>query len=412
MEALIVGAGMGGLTAALCLHEVGIKARVVEAAPEIKPIGVGINLLPHATKVLDRFDLVPKLRALGIETTESVFFDRFGKMIYREPAGLRAGLPYPQFSIHRGDLQITLLTAVRERLGADAVLTGRKCTAVSNDGGKATVHLVDTVSGGARATMQADVIIAADGVNSTVRKQFFPAEGDPVYSGINMWRGTAVAKPFLSGASMVRAGPLATGKIVIYPVRNNVDGKGGQLINWVVEVRTPTWEKNDWNKPGNLADFYHLFADWSYDWLDVAALLRNSEQIFEYPMCDRDPLPRWSHGPITLLGDAAHPMYPRGSNGAAQAMLDAEALAHQLKTKPIEPALAAYDDERRPAANAVVLRNRTAPPDLIIETVHKRTGGKPFARIEDVISDAELREIASSYRRTSGSDAERLLTTS
>lgn len=404
MNVIVVGAGMGGLTAALCLHAQGLSVQVFEASSEIRPVGVGINLLPHGTRVLDRFGLVPRLAAKAIETRESIFFDRHGKFIYREPAGLAAGLPFPQFSIHRGDLQLCLLDAVCERLGDEAVITGARCTGFDQDGDGVTVRFVDSRTGARLAGARGDLLVGADGIHSVIRRALHPGEGPPAYSGINMWRGTTRASAFLTGASMVRAGTLDTGKMVIYPIRRNADPAGNQLVNWVAEVRTPDYEPNDWNRPGRLEDFLPRFADWHFDWLDVAGMIVAADQILEYPMVDRDPLPWWTRDRVTLLGDAAHPMYPRGSNGAAHAMIDAEVLARELAARPLAEALAAYEAERRPATTRVVLANRTSPPDLVLETVYRLTGGAPFRHIDDVVSQSELRRILADYRRISGSE--------
>jgi len=244
-----------------------------------------------------------------------------------------------------------------------------------------------------------------------VRRQLHPAEGAPRYSGVNMWRGVTAWEPFLSGASMVRAGWLTHGKMVIYPIRENVDASGRQLVNWVAEIETPRHrEQRDWNRPGHVDDFIAAFADWHFDWLDVPAMIRATEPVLEYPMIDQDPLPWWTQGRVTLLGDAAHPMLPRGSNGAGQAILDAVALADALLAHPADPAaaLAAYEAMRLPATSKVVLTNRTNPPDAIIREVHVRTGDKPFRRIEDVISQDELRAISESYKRIAQYDRETL----
>jgi 2-polyprenyl-6-methoxyphenol hydroxylase-like FAD-dependent oxidoreductase len=409
MEVIIVGAGMGGLTLALALHQLGIKCRVFEAAPQIRAIGAGINVLPHASKFLCELGLEEALTDVAVTTEEAAFFNRFGQLIYREPLGRFAGYDTPQFSIHRGDLQNTLLEAVRARLGADRVQTGYRLVRAEQDAGGVTAHFVDAASSEPLAPVRGDVLVGCDGIHSALRKQFYPHEGDPLYSGVNMWRGVSVCKPFLSGATMVRAGWLSVGKMVIYPIRNNVDGQGSQLINWLAEVETPQHTLRDWNRRGRLEDFIHHFEDWHFDWLDVPALIRAAEQVLEFPMVDQDPLPQWSFGRLTLLGDAAHPMVPRGSNGAGQAILDAKSLAQALVAEA-DPAAAlkAYEGERLAATTRVVLTNRRNPPDAILREVHERTGDKPFARLDDVISQEELRSISDSYKRVAGYEREKL----
>ena len=393
-DVLIVGGGIGGLTLALELRRRGIACRVFEAAPEIKALGVGINLLPHSTKILCELGLEPALVRMAVETAESRFYNRYGQLIYQEPLGRRAGLGWPQLSIHRADLQAALM----QRAGD--VELGRQCIGFEQDAGGTTLRFADGSSARGAA------VVGCDGIHSVLRRQLFPLDGPPRYSGVNMWRGVTRWPPYLGGATMVRAGWLATGKMVLYPVRTHADGT--QLINWVFEIGTAQYQQWDWNREARVEDFFAHVAGWKFDWLDIPAMLRAAEMVLEYPMVDKDPLPRWTHGRVTLLGDAAHPMVPRGSNGAGQAILDAHALAEELARGDAPAALAAYEARRLvPTAN-VVLENRRNPPDAILREIYERTGDRPFKRIEDVIGEAELREISDRYKRVAGYDRDTL----
>jgi 2-polyprenyl-6-methoxyphenol hydroxylase-like FAD-dependent oxidoreductase len=407
-EVIIVGAGIGGLTLALALHARGVSCRVFESVPEIRAVGVGINLLPHATRVLAALGLEQPLACMAIETKDATFFNRFGQLIYQEPLGRAAGYEHPQFSIHRGDLQMVLLDAFRSRIGPDRLMTGCHCLGVEQDDSGVTVAFSDAPGGAARFTARGSVAIGCDGINSAIRKQFFPDEGEPRYSGVNMWRGVTRWKPILSGASMVRAGWFSHGKMVIYPIRPAGDD-GLQLVNWVAEIETPHYRRRDWTRSGSLDDFIGAFAHWHFDWLDVPAFIRAADLVLEFPMVDQDPLPRWSFGRITLLGDAAHPMVPRGSNGAGQAILDARALATALgeSTDPVA-ALAAYEEQRLEATTRVVLTNRSNPPDAILREVVQRTRDRPFANIDEVISREELMAFSESYKQVAGYSKEAL----
>jgi 2-polyprenyl-6-methoxyphenol hydroxylase-like FAD-dependent oxidoreductase len=400
---LIVGGGVGGLTLALSLHQAGIPCRVFEAAPEIKPLGVGINLLPHGMREFTELGLQERLAAIAVETRELCFYNRYGQFIFREPRGRHAGYEWPQLSIHRADLYEVLLKCVFERLGPDAFLTGHKCVSISEEKNRVTAKFESGVS------FEGSCAIGCDGIHSTVRRMLFPGEGPPGYQGINMWRGVTRMKPFLSGASMATAGWLEVGKLVVYPIRNTLDGEGRQLINWVAEIQSPRNVMQDWNLGGRIEDFYPVFEKWNFDWLDCAALIRGADQVLEYPMVDRDPLPYWTRGRVTLLGDAAHPMYPRGSNGAGQAIIDARTLTGCLiKNENIENALKEYEQTRLKAANDLVLMNRANPPDAILREVWKRSGDRPYARIEDVISNAELVAMSDAYKRVAGFERDSL----
>jgi 2-polyprenyl-6-methoxyphenol hydroxylase-like FAD-dependent oxidoreductase len=407
-DIIIVGAGIGGLTLGLALHAVGIPCRIFESAAEIRPIGVGINLLPHATKELASLGLEADLARIAIETKDATFFNRFGQLIYQEPLGRAAGYDQPQFSIHRGDLQMVLLDAFRTRAGSDRLVTNAHCTAVEQDETGVSVHFSDGPGGANRSAVRGRVAIACDGINSALRKQFFPDEGEPRYSGVNMWRGVTRWKPMLSGASMVRAGWLSHGKMVIYPIRH-AGADGLQLINWVAEIETPVYRKRDWNRPGSIDDFIGAFADWHFDWLDVPAFIRAADSVLEFPMVDQDPLPRWTFGRVTLLGDAAHPMVPRGSNGAGQAILDARALTSALlENDDPAAALAGYEKQRLEATTRIVLTNRTNPPDALLREVFERTNDQPFAAIDDVISRDEIAALSEGYKRIAGYSKEAL----
>ncbi|WP_438295613.1 flavin-dependent oxidoreductase [Streptomyces sp. HUAS TT7] len=354
MTVLIAGAGIGGLTAALSLHAAGIDAVVTESAREIRPLGVGINLLPHAVRELTELGLGDPLAEAGVATAENVYSDSKGHQLFAEPRGLAKGYRWPQYSVHRGEMQLLLLAAVRERLGTDAVRTGMRLVDFAQESGTVRVRLMNRASG-AVEEIGAEALVGADGLHSAVRARLHPDGGPLLWSGIRMWRGVTRAEPFLTGRSMVivREGDA---ELVAYPI-----GRG--RVNWVAQVRVsepgPLAEGVDWNSAGRLADVLPYFEDWSLGRLDVPALLANSPGILEYPMVDREPLPSWGLGRVTLLGDAAHPMYPVGANGASQSIVDARVLAHELSAAGDLPSgLARYENVRREATAAVVLANR------------------------------------------------------
>lgn len=401
-EILIAGAGIGGLSAALSLHEAGFAVRVHEAVPRLEPLGVGINLLPHAVRELDELGLRERLQAAGVACRELAYCTKRGERIWAEPRGLDAGYKWPQISIHRGALQMILLAAAEERIGADRIHLGQRVTRASPEGGGVRVELCDP-EGRALPDVRGRMLIAADGIHSAIRAQHYPDEGAPHWNGAIMWRGVAEAASYLNGHTMIMAGhPQA--KFVCYPIAH-LDG-GRQRINFVAERRVEASvleEREDWTRRADVSDFLPLFEDWTFDWLDVPALIRAAGPVWIYPMVDRDPLPRWTHGRVTLLGDAAHPMYPIGSNGASQAILDARALTGCLLACPRgdEEALARYEQARRPATAKIVEANRGMGPELPMQLVEERAPDG-FGRLQDVIAPAELEEIADRYKRVAG----------
>ncbi|RDI49409.1 flavin-dependent oxidoreductase [Nocardia mexicana] len=402
MKVLVVGGGIAGLSAVLSLHAMGIEAVVVDSVTEMRPLGVGINLLPHATAELIELGLGEQLATTAIPTAEVVHFDRWGNEIWRELRGMAAGHRWPQYSVHRGELQDMLLRSVRERLGPSAVRTGlRFVSATQNEDG---VHSIfhDRVRD---TTVEFDsgVLIGADGLHSAVRAGLYPHEPEPSWNGIRMWRGTTMARPFGSGATMIFGGSNHAAKFVAYPISQAARQRGRALINWVAEVRLPKIGDAvaSWDHRGRLEDVLPHYDGWELAGLDVGSVIAGSERILEYPMVDRDPVPRWTFGRITLMGDAAHPMYPVGSNGGSQAILDARALAIAL-ADAADPAagLAAYEAARLAPANETVLANRDIPMDRILRLVAERAP-RGFDRIEDVVTPDELRVIGDGYRRTS-----------
>jgi 2-polyprenyl-6-methoxyphenol hydroxylase-like FAD-dependent oxidoreductase len=400
MKVAILGGGIAGLGFALGLHARGIACDVYESVPEVKEMGVGITLLPHATKELAALGVLPQLEAVAIENLESVFYNRYGQYIYKELRGRHDGYATPELGIHRGKLHRILFEEVVRRLGAEHVHTGHRCIRVDQTDQQATATF--TLSNGDTRQVHADVIVACDGVNSTVRKQFFP-DDRLCFAGINTWRGVTVHKPILTGKSYMRVGSIETGKMVIYPIVDNYDGQGNQLINWMAEIQRPNSVMNDWNKSGDPRDCIDIFKDWKFPWLDVPQLILSSERVFEYPMVDKDALPQWSFGRITLMGDAAHPMYPRGSNGSAQGLIDARTLADLLQNhNDVVVALKQYQDMRLPTTAKIVQTNRSVPPDAIIMKADALSQGQPFGHIDELISQAELRQISDHYKQVAG----------
>jgi 2-polyprenyl-6-methoxyphenol hydroxylase-like FAD-dependent oxidoreductase len=410
MTVLIIGGGIAGLTTALSLHQIGVDCRVFESVASIEPLGVGINTLPHAVRELTELGLADRLAATAIPTAELAYYSRHGQAIWREPRGLAAGYGWPQFSIHRGELQMILLAAARERLGADRVLTGHHLVGWEETPGGVRAHFTDRRGGAAHGSAEGTLMIAADGIHSTIRATLFPNEGPPLWNGAILWRGVTRGKPFLSGRTMIMAGHEFQ-KFVAYPISRAAFDRGEAVINWIAERKfrpDQAWRREDWNRAGRLEEFLPWFESWRFDWLDVPAVIRGADACFEYPMVDRDPLERWTFGRVTLLGDAAHPMYPIGSNGASQGILDARVLTREIhRLGATEAALLAYEAERRPATARIVLANRGNGPEQVMQLVEQRAPDG-FARIEDVLTAAELEGTAAAYKRMAGFDKDTL----
>jgi 2-polyprenyl-6-methoxyphenol hydroxylase-like FAD-dependent oxidoreductase len=408
MTVIIAGAGIAGLTMALSLHQVGIACRVYEHVARLSPLGVGINVQPHAVRELFDLGLEAELERLGVRTREVAYFSKKGGPIWSEPRGMHAGYRWPQYSIHRGHLQMMLLEAVNARLGPDAVVTGAAIAgfAQSSDGVEISLSHAD----GKTETVRADILLASDGIHSAVRRQLVPQEGPPRWGGAVLWRGTTVAKPYLTGATMAMAGH-EWQKFVTYPISKPDPETGEALINWIAELKYEPgsgWNREDWTRQGDFADFMPAFEDWRFDWLDCPALMKKGGFCFEYPMVDRDPLDRWTHGRVTLLGDAAHAMYPIGSNGASQAIVDARVLARALADHGTNgEALEAYEEIRRPPTSRIVLANRGNGPDQVMQVVEERCGGV-FDDISEVLSREELEQTAAGYKKLAGFDIETL----
>jgi len=410
MRALVAGGGIGGMTTALKLHNAGIDVDVFESVVEIKELGVGINLLPHATRELTELGLLDALAATAIETRALGFYTKYGHHIVTEPRGKAAGYQWPQFSIHRGSLLMILAQAARQRIGAAHVHTGHQFDSFSQDSEGVTARFVHPESGETVGEHRGDVLIGADGIHSRVREILYPDEGLPKFSGITMWRGVTEQEPFLDGRTMILAGTWNK-RMVVYPISEAARLEGRSLVNWVAEIRDESKilrQRDNWSRVGNKADFLPSFADWHFDWLDIPRLIEANETAYDFPMVDREPLARWSFGRVTLLGDAAHPMYPSGSNGAAQAILDATELAGLLgKTGDIENALLAYQNTRMAPTANVVLSNREFLAERVLDLIDKRCP-ENCRNIQDFVSPDELQRFSREYQRVAGFDKESL----
>jgi 2-polyprenyl-6-methoxyphenol hydroxylase-like FAD-dependent oxidoreductase len=402
MRILIAGGGIGGLVLALMLHEAGIACTVLEAAQDVRPLGVGINLLPHAVRELQSLHLLPALDCAGIRTRRLTYANHRGQEIWSEPRGLHAGHDAPQFSIHRGRLQTLLWTAAHDRLGPDALRPGHRLIGVAQDAGGVTAHFMR--SNGSTATLEGDALVGADGIHSWLRTHLHPDQPGLRWNGISMWRGATDWAAYDGGDAMVVAGD-TTVKLVLYPIGPGTT-PANRLTNWVIYARvadpqTPTPDRQNWSRPGRYEEFRHLADRLSLPCIDIAALIRATRDIYEYPMCDRDPLPWWTQGRLTLLGDAAHPMYPVGSNGASQAIVDARCLTAALLAQRVPEALRAYAAQRLPATVAVVQSNRSGGPERVIDLAAARAPDG-FGHIHDIATAAELADIAQGYARLAG----------
>lgn len=407
MKVIVVGGGIGGLSLALSLHQAGIAVRVYEAVGELAPLGVGINLQPTAVRELTELGLAEGLARTGIATQRLSYFNKLGQLIWSEPRGISAGYRWPQYSMHRGGLQMMLLRALRERIGSDNVRTGLRLTSFAQNSDR----VLATFKGDASAkhvTDDANILVGADGIHSTVRRQLYPHEGEPRFARQLLWRAAVDAEPFLGGATMIVAGH-SDQRIVVYPMGRGT--KAGHLLtNWVCQLavadRYPPRE--DWNRRIEKDRVLAAFERWQLPWLDMPALIRQTPDVYELPLVDRDPVQAWSFGRVTLVGDAAHPMHPTGSQAGSQAIVDARALTAALlsTTDPIE-ALALYDAERRPAMNEVTLRNRRLGPEAAMQLAQERAPDG-FDRIEDVVSRQELEAVVASFSSAAGLDAARV----
>lgn len=410
MRVIIAGGGIGGLTAAMALHARGIDVQVYESVVELQPLGVGINLLPHAMAHLQRLDLLDVVLPLGVQTAELCFFNKLGQLIWREPRGLAAGYPIPQLSVHRGHLHMALLAETRRRLGDSAVLNAQAVQSFREDErGRVVVEIHDRVADRV-VSDTADVLVGADGIHSSIRQTFYPNQGPPNWQGDILWRATSRWKPFLTGRSMFMAGHLPH-KFVAYPL-SEVGEDGMCTVNWIAELDRTAWglsNREDWNRRGNFDDFMPYFEDWVFDWLDIPAMCRQTDTAFEFPMIDRDPLDQWTFGHVTLLGDAAHPMYPIGSNGASQAIIDGLVLADSLADESgIDAALARYEGERRPRTSQIVLSNRKHGPERVMDMAQERAP-QGFTNVDEVFAPGELEEVAAQYRQLAGFDLASIL---
>jgi 2-polyprenyl-6-methoxyphenol hydroxylase-like FAD-dependent oxidoreductase len=399
---VVVGAGIGGLVTALSLHQAGHDVHVYESVDEVRALGVGINLLPHAVRELDALGLLDRLVAASVQPTTLVYFTKRGQKIWDEPRGLAAGYRWPQCSVHRGTLQQLLLQATLERLGTERVHTGHHLVDLESHDDHAMAHFARERGGAAEVAVRGSIVVAADGIHSVARSLRYSDEGMPRWNGALLWRGLTTASPVFDGRTMVWCGHPKQ-KFIGYPVADLPDGR--QAFNFIAELTVEGQElaeREDWNRAGVLEEFIGPFEGWRFDWLDVPALIRSAPGTFRFPMVDRDPVERWSFGRTTLLGDAAHPMYPIGSNGASQAILDARVLTGCLRDidDPVA-ALERYDAERRPATAAIVLANRGFGPELPMQLVEERAPDG-FDSIDDVITPDEIAQATEGYRRTAG----------
>ncbi len=401
-EVLIAGGGIGGLALALTLHQIGVPCRVFETVEDPRPLGVGINLQPNAVRELIDLGISrADLDAIGLPIREWTLLGLRGQEAYAEPRGEEAGYNWPQYAVHRGQLQMMLLDKVIERLGADRLVLGARVTGYAQDDSGVTARI--TRADGTEDTARGRLLIGADGLHSAVRAHMYPDQPPIQWGGAVMWRGTTKIAPMRTGASFIGLGT-SRHRMVLYPI-SHPDADGLVTMNWIAEVtfdNTGGWRSGDWNRKVEHSEFVHHFDGWTFDWLDVPALLNATSDVWEYPMIDRDPVPTWADGRVALMGDAAHVMYPTGSNGASQAIIDARVIGAQLLAHGVTPtALSAFDAALCEPVSALVLRNRGAGPFALLNLIDDRCGGQ-FDHIDDVVSPQEKDDLMAVYKKAAG----------
>jgi 2-polyprenyl-6-methoxyphenol hydroxylase-like FAD-dependent oxidoreductase len=402
LTVLIAGGGIAGLSLALTCHQIGVPVRVFESVSKLRPLGVGINLQPNAVRELFELGFADELEEIGVAAEEWSLFARNGKEVWSEPRGILAGYRWPQYSVHRGKLQMALYDAVLRRLGKDAVVTGARVVSYETHAASVTATLQYVDGSVGRET--GDILIGADGIRSTVRAQMHPDEGEPNWNGAIMWRGVSPHAPVRTRNSFILLGTMAH-RFVCYPISKADPATGLAAMNWIAELTLKdktAWADSDWDRRATLDEFLPAFLDWDFGWLDAPRIIRGANEVFVYPMVDRDPVDRWTDGRVLLLGDAAHAMYPTGSNGASQAIVDARILGSKLvEHGTSEVAFRAYEDELRDKINALILRNRGAGPIGLLGVIEERCDGR-FEHIDDVIPRAEAEEFMAKYKTAAG----------
>lgn len=400
LDIAIIGAGPAGLAAALRLHQQGFRPRIYETVPELKPLGVGIDVKVYGTKEIEELGLLDEFRAMSVDARTSVFYNKYGQEIYAELCGVHMGYLHEQRFVHRGFLQMLFHRTVLERLGEDAVVQGTRCAGYTNHDGKVTLDLQDTA--GDRSQVTADLVIAADGIRSAIRQQMHPDHSEPVYSGITMWRGTTLMEPFADGGTILHIGAPQTSSLIVYPIADDFEGTGKTLVNWVAEA-TRGESVEDWNQTGTIDEVIHHYDECDVPLLDVQAMMRDAREVYLFPLIRHEPLDSWIDGRVVLIGDAAHAMYPRGGNGACQAVVDGGSLARHLAgAQDVPAALQAFQDERLAAVNGIVMAHRGEGYEVIRRMVEDRTGGERFADIEEVLPLAEADAIFGEYHARVG----------
>ncbi|UDY23447.1 FAD-dependent monooxygenase [Nocardioides sp. Kera G14] len=401
LDIAIIGAGPAGLLTALRMHQAGLRPTVYEVVPELKPLGVGVDIKTVGTAELDDLGLLEEFRAISVDAEDSIFYNHFGQEIYAEKCGTHMGYLHEQRFVHRGTLQMLLYKVAVERLGADAFHLGAGVNGYSQDETGVTLEL--QLADGSTATARHGAVIAADGIKSAIRKQMFPELSAPHFSGITMWRGTTLMEPFRGGHTILHIGDPNISSLIVYPIADNFEGTGKTLVNWVAETNGEETIE-DWNQVGDISEVIPLFDTVRLPFLDVQEMMRNAREVYLFPLIRHDPLDNWVDGRVVLLGDAAHAMYPRGGNGITQAMLDARVIVNKLVENPDDPhaAFVAYDAARREGVNRIVMNMRGEGYEVIRRMVAERTEGKPFEDVEEVLPLAEADEIFSKYHALVG----------